>query len=89
MINICNYLQLKTEEVQYGNTLLPWLQRVSKHRHEYYVVARKDEEQRRQIIVHHEDKYQQVRQLPYSRKFSRGTIFMILWISYYPQKLDT
>jgi rRNA-processing protein FCF1 len=53
-------LQLKTEEVQHGNTLLPWLQRVSKHSHECYVVARKDEELRRQIVVHHEDKYQQV-----------------------------
>ena len=57
------FLQLKTEEVQYGNTLLPWLQRVSKHNHECFMIAKKDEELRRQIIVHHEDQYQKVNEI--------------------------
>ena len=53
-------MQLKTEEVQYGNILLPWLQKITKHSQECYKVAKEDEETRRQISVAHENQYQKV-----------------------------
>ena len=69
-------VQLKSEEVQYGITLLPWLQRLSKHSHECSMLAKEDEKKRQGTIVAHEEQHREVR--VYTYVSLRSSVMIIL-----------